>query len=108
MANLRHSAQVSPMNHSHLTALLASAFFASALSSPAQQPIAVGKGSNASAPPAGLIILNPAMGGADVAQRRRDAKRCALVHTHPAGECLLVCICFFFASLRDIPSPDLG
>lgn len=44
------------MNHSHLTALLASAFFASALSSPAQQPIAVGKGSYASAPPAGLMM----------------------------------------------------
>jgi len=57
------------------------------------------------------FILNPAKGGADVAQRRRDAKGCALVHTHPAGECLLVCICFFFAllrPLRDIPSPDLG
>jgi len=24
------------------------------------------------------------------------------------GECLLVGICFFFAPLRDIPSPDLG
>jgi sialate O-acetylesterase len=54
------------------------------------------------------INLNPAMRGADVAQRRRDAKRCALVHTHPVGECLLVGICFFFAPLRDIPSPDLG
>jgi hypothetical protein len=56
----------------------------------------------------GGIILNPAMGGADVAQRRRDAKGCALVRTHPVGECLLVGICFFFAPLRDIPSPDLG
>jgi glycosyltransferase involved in cell wall biosynthesis len=46
------------------------------------------------------MILNPAMRGADVAQRRRDAKRCALVHTHPVGECLLVGICFFFAPLR--------
>jgi len=46
------------------------------------------------------IILNPAVGGADVAQRRRDAKRCGLFHTHPVGECLLVCICFCFAPLR--------
>ena len=50
------------------------------------------------------ITLNPAMRGADVAQRRRDAKRCALVHTHPVGECLLVGIYFFFAPLRDIRS----
>jgi hypothetical protein len=57
---------------------------------------------------AAKFILNPAMGGADVAQRRRDAKGCALVRTHPVGECLLVGICFFFAPLRDIPSPDLG
>jgi hypothetical protein len=54
------------------------------------------------------VSQNPAMGGADVAQRRRDAKGCALVRTHPVGECLLVGICFFFAPLRDIPSPDLG
>ena len=47
-----------------------------------------------------LLNLNPAMGGADVAQRRRDAKGCALVRSHLVGECLLVCICFFFAPLR--------
>jgi hypothetical protein len=46
------------------------------------------------------FILNPAMGGADVAQRRRDAKRCASVRTHPVGERLLVCICICFAPLR--------
>jgi hypothetical protein len=50
------------------------------------------------------ITLNPAIRGADVAQGRRDAKRCALVHTHPVGECLLVGIYFFFAPLRDIRS----
>ena len=31
---------------------------------------------------------------------RKDAKGCALFHTHPVCECLFVCICFFFASLR--------
>ena len=29
------------------------------------------------------INLNPAMGGTEVAQRRKDAKGCALVRTHP-------------------------
>jgi hypothetical protein len=50
------------------------------------------------------ITLNPAMRGADVAQRRRDAKRCALVHTHPGGVIQRVGIYFFFAPLRDIRS----
>ena len=44
------------MNHSRLTALVASAIFATAISSPAQQPVAVGKGSYASAPPAGQMM----------------------------------------------------
>ena len=46
------------------------------------------------------VTLDPAMGGSDVTQRRKDAKGCAFVFTHPVGECLLVGICFFFAPWR--------
>ena len=54
------------------------------------------------------INLKAAMRGRELAQRRKDAKGRAADRTHPLGEWVIFAIYFFFAALRDIPSPFLG